>query len=194
MSLSTLTADSEAGQQMPLSFDVLEQSSTLFRRRASSKKGFLGKFRWLRNRSDSKSNISWSVKRDKLNEAIYKPRKNKHFKCPDELELENGGKHPAKLSLFLHPYGYEEDAGRNLTLSVEMAASVKSNIPSSARVHVEVTASESTRGTRIAEAVLENSADCRILRHKGFLSHEQLKVLECEHIEIAATATLFNLQ
>ena len=162
----------------------------LFRKRAGSKKRLLSKFRPFRNRSSSKSNIFWSVKRDKLNEAIYKPRKEKLFKCPHILELENGGKHALRLTLYLHPYGYEEDAGTNLTLVIELSASVKSNIPSSANIHIEVAACESKEGSTLNKVVLGCLADCRILRHKEFLSHDQLKNMECDSIDLQASARL----
>lgn len=162
----------------------------LFRKRAGSKKRLLSKFHPFRNRSSSKSSISWSVKRDKLNEAIYKPRKEKFFKCPQVLELENGGKHAPTLTLYLHPYGYEEDAGTNLTLVIELSASVKSNIPSLANIQIEVTASESKDGEMLNDVALKCSADCRILRYKEFLSHHQLKNLECDSIDLQASARL----
>lgn len=165
---------------------------TLFRKRTGSRKRFLSKFRRFRHRSASKSSIYWSVKRDKLNEAIYKPRKEKLFKCPYGLELENGGKHAPRLTLYLHPYGYEEDAGKYLTLAVELDASVKSNIPSLAKIRVEITANESSEGTKLNEITLERSADFRILRCKAFLSHDQLKLLECENIDLQASARLLH--
>ena len=160
----------------------------LFRKRAGSKKRLFSKFRPFRNRSSSKSSILWSVKREKLNEAIYKPRKEKLFKCPHILELENAGKYAPRLTFYLHPYGYEEDAGTNLTLVIELSASVKSNIPSSANIHIEVMACESKEGLKLNEVVLECSANCRILRNKEFLSHDQLKKLECDSIDLQASA------
>lgn len=164
--------------------------SMLFRKRTGSKKRLFSKFRPFRNRSSSKSRISWSVKRDKLNEAIYKPRKEKLFKCPHILELENAGKYAPRLTLYLHPYGYEQDAGTNLTLVIELSASVKSNIPSSATIRIEVVVCESKEGLKLNEVDLECSADCRILRHKEFLSHDQLKKLECDSIDLQASARL----
>ena len=127
-----------------------------------------------------------------MNEAIYKHRKEKRFKCPYDLELENGGKHPPRLTLYLHPYGDEEDEGNYLTLLVTLSASVKSNIPSSAKIHIVVSARESTEGNRLTDATLECSADCRIVRKKEFLSHEYLKKLECESIDLQVSARLYN--
>ena len=163
-----------------------------FHKRRGSKKKLLSKFRGQRNTSSSKSHISWTLKRDKLNEAIYKHRKDKLFKCPSDLELENAGKHSPRLTLYLHPYGYEEDAGKNLTLSVEVSASVKSNIPSSAKIRIEIKASETARGTPLQELVLENSANCRVIRSQAFLTHALLKELECDGIVIQASAYLLN--
>ena len=165
----------------------------LFHKRRGSKKKLLSKFRGQRSSSSSSNcHISWTLKRDKLNEAIYKPRKDKLFKCPSDLELENAGKHSPRLTLYLHPYGYEEDAGKNLTLSVELSASVKSNIPSSAKIRIEIKASETARGTLLRELILERSANCRIIRSRAFLTHALLKVLECDGIDIQASAYLLN--
>ena len=159
------------------------EQSTVFRRRMGSGRNFLSKLRRLRARSSSISRISWPVKRDKLNEAIYRHKKDKLLKCPDELELDNGGKHSPKLTLYLHPFGYEDDAGSNLTLSIEMTASVKSNLSSSARVQIEVTVIDPTTGTKLVGPVAKaDSADCRIFRFKQFLTHTALKDLECDHI------------
>ena len=135
--------------------------------------------------------MSWSVKRDKLNEAIYKPYKEKHFKCPYNLELENAGKYPPRLTLYLHPYGFEEDAGKNLTLSAELTASVKSKMSSSATILINVTASESSERTKLREVTLNCPANCRIVWEKAFLSHDELKQLECEFIEFHASAKLY---
>ena len=164
----------------------------MFHKRRGSKKKLLSKLRRQRNSSSSNCHISWTLKRDKLNEVIYKPRKDKLFKCPNDLELENAGKHSPRLTLYLQPYGYEEDAGKHLTLSVELSASVKSNIPSSAKIRIEFKASETARGTLLRELVLEDSANFRIIRSQAFLSHALLKVLECDGIDIQASAYLLN--
>ena len=166
--------------------------SVLFHKRHGSKKRLLSKFCGQRNSSSSKPHISWTLKRDKLNAAIYKHQKDKLFKCPSDLELENAGKHSPRLTLYLHPYGYEEDAGKNSTVSVELSASVKSPISSSAKVHIEIKASETARGTQLKELVLECSANCRIIRGQAFLPHTLLKELECDNIDIQVSAYLLN--
>ena len=135
--------------------------------------------------------MTWSVKRRKLNEAIYEHRKTKLFKCPQELELENGGKHSPRLTVYLHPYGYEEDAQKNLTLSVKLEASAKCLISSSAVIRMEISASESTGGRNLKHAVLECPVDSRIARYKAFLSHKELRELECDRIEFTASAKLY---
>ena len=115
------------------------------------------------------------------------------MKCPDELELDDGSKHSPKLTLYLHPFGYEEDVGTNLTLSVEMTASVKSNLPSSARVQIEVAVIDPVTGDDLISPVAKvKSADHRIFRFKQFLTHSALKDLECEQIEIRASARLLQ--
>ena len=169
------------------------EQSTVFRRRTGSGKNFLALLRRRRQRASSKSRISWPVKRDKLNEAIYRHKKGKLMKCPDELELDDGSKHSPKLTLYLHPFGYEEDAGINLTLSVEMTASVKSNLPSSAHVQIEVAVVDPVTGEDLIPPVAKvKSADHRIFRFKQFLTHSALKDLKCEQIEIRASAKLLQ--
>lgn len=160
-----------------------------FRQRPGSKRWLLGKIRRHRRAA---SVMSWSVKRDKLNEAIYKHQREKYFKCPYDMELEDGGKHPPRLTLYLQPYGFEEDAGKNLTLSVELSASVKSNISSTARIVINIAASESFERRKLNEVTLECLANSRIVRAKSFLSHNDLKVLECDSIEFHASAKLYN--
>ena len=136
--------------------------------------------------------VSWSVKRKKLNEPIYEHRKEKLLKFPQELELETGGKHPPRLTLYLHPYGYEEDAQENLTLAVTLDISVKCLISSSAMIRVEVVAKDSSSGEELKRGCIDCSADCRIARCKSFLSHRRLRELECESIDFVASAKLYN--
>ena len=168
-----------------------DQSGTVFRKRANStKRRLLGKLPRFRNRSSSL--ISWSVKRDKLNEAIYRHCREKLLKCPYELELENGGKHAPRLTLYLHPYGYESDAGNSLTLLVTLEASVKSNIPSSALILIDISVNESSERKPLNKIVLKCSGDFRITRHMSFLSHQWLKELECDSIEFQASARLYS--
>jgi hypothetical protein len=163
---------------------------TPFRKRLGSRKRILTKFKRFRARSSSV--IVWSVKRDKLNEAIYKHHKEKLFKCPRELELDNGGKRPPRLTLYLHPYGYEEDAQQNLTLSVTLDISVKCHIPSSAVIHIDISASESSVGSKLRKVNLECPVDTRIARCKSFLSHKELRELECDNIDIEVSARLYS--
>ena len=165
----------------------------LFRKRAGSGRKLLDKLRRPHRHTTTltKSCISWVVRRDKLNEAIYKHKKDKLFKCPKELTLESGGKHSPKLTAFLQPYGFEEDVGNKVTFTVEVNASVKSNLSSQARIHVTVKVVEPERGEVLVKpVVLENSANCRILRYKGLLTHALLKRLECDNIEIQVSASL----
>ena len=165
-------------------------SAKLFRKRPGSKKRILKKF--TRNRDRSSSIVTWSVKRSKLNEAIYEHRKDKLFRCPRELELENGGKYPPRLTLYLHPYGYEDDTLTNLTLTVSLDASVKCHIPSSAVIRMEISASESGEGKKLNHIILDCRVDSRIVRHKGFLSHKDLRELKCESIDFTASAKLYT--
>ena len=87
--------------------------------------------------------VTWSIKRKKLNEVIYSHKKEKLFEFPQQFELETGGKYPPRLTLYLHPYGYEEDAQENLTLTVLLDISAKCLISSLAMIRVEVVAKDS---------------------------------------------------
>ena len=158
-----------------------------FRQRLGSRKRLFG---ILSGTADRSLSIAWSVKRDKLNEAIYKHQKTKYFKCPHNLELENGGKYAPRLTLYLHPYGFEEDAGKNVTLSVESVASIKSNIPSSSIFRIDIKASESSKQTKLNEVTLNCPASTRIVWEKSFLSHNTLKELECDTIDLEISAKL----
>lgn len=136
--------------------------------------------------------ITWSVKRSKLNKVIYEHQKEKLFKFPRQLELENGGKHPPKITLYLHPYGFEKDARHNLTLTITLDISVKCHIPTSATIVVEVVASDSSTGAKLKSDSIKCPANCRFARCMSFLSHKQLKDLECESIEFTAAAKLYT--
>ena len=164
-------------------------NGTLFRKRLGSKKRLLSKFTGHRERSSSV--VSWSVKRKKLNETIYEHRRHKLLQFPRELELEDGGKHPPRLTLYLHPYGYEDDAQNNLTLTLELDISVKYHIPSYAVIKVEVVATNGSDGIELKKDYISCSPDQRIARCKAFLSHKQLKELECETIDFRASAKLY---
>ena len=165
-------------------------SPAYFRQRLGSRRRFLTKFPWSRDRTSSM--ITWSVKRSKLNKVIYEHQKEKLFKFPRQLELENGGKHPPKITLYLHPYGFEKDARHNLTLTITLDISVKCHIPTSATIVVEVEASDSSTGAKLKRDSIKCPANCRFARCMSFLSHKQLKDLECESIEFTAAAKLFT--
>lgn len=170
--------------------DGATYNGMLFRKRVNStKKRLLKKISGFRNRSPSI--VTWSVKRDKLNELIYKHLKDKRLKCPYGLELENGGKYAPRLTLYVHPCGYEEDAGKSLTLLVTLEASVKSNLPSSAVIQIDISANESSQRKILNKTTLDCPGDFRIARQMSFLSHQLLKDLECESIEFQVSAKLF---
>ena len=166
------------------------EQATLFRQRLGSRKRFFTKF--TRSRDRASSFISWSVKRRKLNEAIYDHQKDKYFKCPRQLELENWGKYPPILTLYLHPYGYEEDERQNLTLMVTLDISVKCRIASSAVIRIEIEASDSSTGEKLKRGFVDCAADCRIARCMSFMSHKELKDMECDTIEFTASAKLYT--
>ena len=78
-------------------------------------------------KSLSRRCISWSVKREKLNKAIYEHKENKTVECTEKLELDvgHGGNLNPKLTLILHPNGLEGDKGRHVTLEVHIDVSKK---------------------------------------------------------------------
>ena len=164
-------------------------SSTQFRPRLRSRRRFFTKLVPLRDRSCSV--VTWSLKRSKLNKVIYEHQREKLIKCPQKLELESAGKHPPKITLYVHPYGYENDANHYLTIRVTLDISIESNIRSSAIIRVSVRACNSATGKTLKEGYTDCSVNQRFGECMSFLSHKQLKDLECDSIEFTASAKLF---
>lgn len=184
-------AGTESSPQLPgLADGGSSDKGKLFRKRPGSRKRLLKKLTG--GRSNPSSSVSWSVRRKKINEAIYEHQKDKLIKCPKKLELENGGKHPPKLTLYLHPYGYEGDAQQNLTLAIILDVSVRCNLPSSAVVYMTVTAKETTGGRQLNTAIVDCPVNARITRYQSFLSHKELRELECEGIDFTVSARLVS--
>ena len=132
--------------------------------------------------------LSWTVKRNKLNKAIYEHKENKTIECTKKLELDVGhGSGNPKLSVILHPYGLEGDKRRHVTLEVHIDVSKKApKLSSGAMIRFSVSASDTGENRQLIEVSVEKDVLLREFYVYEFISHEALKESRSETIEIKA--------
>lgn len=137
--------------------------------------------------------IEWQVKRSKLNKIIYE-QTDKFLTCPYKVELDGGkGVSNPKLTLYVHPYGIEEDSNENITLeiSIETPTRPKSQrMDSRAEVEVKVRAEDGQKKIMIRQRAIRESLRLNYFLIKGFVSHEVLKHSHSDHVAIIFSASL----
>ena len=141
-----------------------------------------------RSKSGQKE-LSWSVKRNKLNKAIYEHKENKTIECTKKLELDVGHRSSLnpKLSLILHPYGLESDKRRYVSLEVRIDMSKKApKLSSGAKVRFSVSATDVGENKQLFECTVEKDVLLREFYINKFISHEALRDSRSETIEIKA--------
>ena len=135
-----------------------------------------------------RESIQWTIKRHKLNKAIYKHEEEKTIKCKKKIEVDIGLDRilNPSLTFILHPYGLQEDKEQNATLVVHIEASKKAPIlkdPSVVKLLLNVKAGSGSQE-------LLNKADFKINLNSrthvcfGIVSHEALRKSHSETILI----------
>ena len=149
------------------------------------------KFKLPLTRPKLRHNIRWVLKRNKLNEAIYRHKENKRITCPTKLELDTGcgGANP-RLVFHLVPYGLETDSGKNATLEIEIEVPKKCpRMHSATKVKVSVSVREVKEEKFLARHDdVEKSMNMRQFLIPQFVTHGKLKDSRCDQIEIHALA------
>ena len=141
--------------------------------------------------------IEWPIKRNKLNRIIYE-QSDKSLTCPYKLELDGGlGVSNPKLTLYVHPYGCEDDCNVSVTLEVGIEISSRpkkaQRLDSRAEVEVRVRADDRERKVTFGNRVARESVRLNYFFIKGFLSHQELKQSHSEHIVIIISANLISV-
>lgn len=140
--------------------------------------------------------IEWQIKRSKLNKIIYE-QSDKFLTCPYKLELEGGlGASNPKLTLYVHPYGCEDDCNVSITLEVGIEISTRpkaQRLDSRAEVEVGVRAENRETMAVLGKRLVKESARLNYFFIKGFLSHQELKLSHCEYIVIIVSANLITV-
>ena len=133
--------------------------------------------------------LSWSVKRNKLNKAIYEHKENKTIECTKKLELDvgHGSSLNPKLSVILHPYGLEGDKRRYVTLEVHIDVSKKApKLSSAAKVRFSVSATDNDEKQQLKDVTVDKDVLLREFYIHEFISHEALRESRSETIAIKA--------
>ena len=133
------------------------------------------------------------LKRNKLNEAIYKHKQNKRITCPNKLELDAGcgGANP-RLVFHLVPCGLENDSGKNATLEIEIEVPKRcTRFHSETKVKISISVRELKEDKLLAKhGGVEKSMSLRQFLIPRFVTHGDLKDSHCDQIEIRASAEL----
>ena len=139
--------------------------------------------------------IEWPIKRSKLNKIVYE-QTDKYLTCPYRMELDGGlGNSNPKLTLYVHPYGKEEDINRSVTLEVgiEMSSRPKTQrLDSRAEVEVRVRAEDKERKAEFGSRVARESIRSNYFFVRGFISHQDLKQSHSETVVIIISANLIS--
>ena len=139
--------------------------------------------------------MGFKAKRNKLNKKIYKHKEKERITCKKKLELdaECGGANP-RLVFHLVPYGLEDDAGKSVTLEIEVEISRKTRMSmhSSTKIRLSVFVQEMKEDEKFLarHENIEQSIDMSRFFISQFLTHECLKLSRCDQIEIQASAEL----
>lgn len=141
--------------------------------------------------------IEWQIKRNKLNRIIYE-QSDKFLTCPYKLELDGGlGASNPKLTLYVHPYGCEDDCNISITLEVGIEISARpkkaQRLDSRAEVEVRVRVEDRERNVTFGNRVVRESVRLNYFFIKGFLSHQELKQSHSEHVVINISANLISV-
>ncbi len=100
-----------------------------------------------------------------------------------------------RLTLYVHPYGREEDSNENVTLEVGMDIISRpkgQRIDSRAKVEVNIKAGDKEKRIMFGERVVRESIRLNYFFIKGFISHQDLKQSHSEYIIITISASLIN--
>ena len=147
-----------------------------------------------KTRHPEPNQITWPVKRDKLNKCIYK-HTSKLKTCKEKLELvpdrDNCGPLP-KFTLQLHPYGSEEDENRHITAKVTIDFPKKCRLLSKTKIEFEISAREdnSSTGRELGHKKTQEQVTQSFFYIKEFITHEELKKSHCNYIYVIAAVTL----
>lgn len=137
--------------------------------------------------------IEWQIKRSKLNKIIYE-QSDKFLTCPYKLELEGGsGVSNPKITLYVHPYGIEDDCNVNVTLEVgiEVPTRPRAQRPDSrAQVEVSVRAEDRDAKVVLGKNLVKESVRLKYFLIKCFIDHQELKSSHSEHIFLTISANL----
>lgn len=140
--------------------------------------------------------IEWQIKRNKLSKIIY-DHSDKFLTCPYKLELDGGlGTSNPKLTLYVHPYGCEDDCNVSITLEVRIEISTRpkaQRLDSRAEVEVNVRAEDREGRTVFGSRIVRESVRLNYFFIKGFLSHQELKLSHSDDIVILISANLVSV-
>lgn len=143
--------------------------------------------------------IEWKIKRSKLSKIIYEQTSGKFLTCPYKLELDGGyGASNPRLTLYIHPYGREDDTNLSVTLEVGIEVSTRGpkaqRLDSRAEVEVNVRAEDRREKTVVfGQRVVRESARLNYFYIKGFFRHQDLKRSHSEHILVIFSANLISV-
>lgn len=141
--------------------------------------------------------IEWKIKRSKLSKIIYE-QTGKFLTCPYKLELDGGfgaASNP-RLTLYIHPYGREDDTNINVTLEVGIEISTRpkaQRLDSRAEVEVNVRAEDREKMVVFGQRVVQESVRLNYFYIKGFFRHQDLKKSHSEHILVIFSANLISV-
>lgn len=140
--------------------------------------------------------IEWPIRRSKLNKIIYE-QTDKYLTCPYKMELDGGlGNSNPKLTLYVHPYGREEDVNRSVTLEVGIEISSRpktQRLDSRAEVEVSVKAEDKERKVEFGKRLVRESLRLNYFFIRGFMSHQELKLSHSETIVIVISTNLISV-
>ena len=136
------------------------------------------------------------IKRSKVNKVVYE-QTDKFLTCPYRLELDGGlGSSNPKLTLYVHPYGLEEDSNESVTCEVRIEMPSRpcvQRLHSQAEVEVNIKAETKEKKEVLGrQRVVRESVRLNYFFVKGFISHQSLKQSHSDYIIITVSANLIS--
>lgn len=138
--------------------------------------------------------LSWPIKRDKLNKYIYESKyAKKPLQCKQKLELESGtgtGSCP-KLKFELYPFGLEEDENEYVTIKVYVEQPKHCHLHSSTEIQMTLNIFDCELGDQIGEPyTMYESIRSSYFLIKRFVHHDLIKKCRCDFVEVTIQACL----
>eukprot|EP00731_Ephydatia_muelleri_P030944 Em0022g458a len=145
------------------------------------------------------SDFKWKIKRTQINDAIYDHRKSSNIQCPNPLRVPiYGYRDHIKIIFTIYCNGLDRDKDVNTTLEAQLRLPDSITGSSACGISLDLTVGAFDSGGELLKLLTaKTSLNVQIVDLYNFVSHQELKRSQSEHIHIRAgckTDTPYRLE